>query len=214
TGVEPLTTAPSSLNFGNQGLGSPTPVKNVTLKNNTASDLALQPFAISGAAATEYAVSATACGSTLAAYATCTVSVVFTPSVLGTGSASLDFSSNASNSPHSIALTGKGVAPVTASPASLSFGGVIIGSTSLTKTITLTNSTSSSVSVIGVSSAGTAAADYAFTSLCGSDLAAKSNCTLSITLTPSATGSRPATIVITTSAANSPHTVSLAGSGQ
>ncbi len=215
TGVEPLTLTPAtSLSFGNQGLGSPTAAKTVTLRNNTGSDIALQPFVISGAAAAEYAMSATTCGNNLAAYATCAVSVVFTPTLLGTRGASLEFNSNASNSPHSIPLTGKGVAPVSTSPATLSFGGVGVGSTSLAKTVTLTNNTSGPVSVMDVSMAGIAAADYAWTSLCGVEVAAKASCTLSVTLAPSSTGSRPATLVIATSAANSPHNVSMTGSGQ
>jgi len=215
TGVEPLTLTPAtSLSFGNQGSGSPTAAKTVTLRNNTGSDIALSTFAISGVAAVEYSVSATTCGGTLTAYATCTVSVVFTPAALGTRGASLVFSSSASNSPHRVALTGNGVQPVTASPATLSFGGVGVGSSSVAKTVTLTNNTSSAVSVIDVSLAGGAPSDYAVTSACDGELAAKTSCTLSVTFTPSATGSRPATLVVTTSAANSPHSVNLTGSGQ
>ena len=96
---------------------------------------------------------------TLAAYANCTVSVVFTPSDLGTRAASLDFTSSASNSPHSAAVTGKGVLQMTTTPANLSFGGVAVGSSSAVKTVTLTNNTSGSLPIIGISLSGSAPGD-------------------------------------------------------
>jgi hypothetical protein len=50
----------------------------------------------------------TACGSSLAAGKSCTISVTFTPSVLGAESATLNVNDSANNSPQQVSLTGTG----------------------------------------------------------------------------------------------------------
>jgi len=67
----------------------------------------------------------TTCGASIAANASCTVSVTFTPTASGTQTGSLTITSNATNSPSTVSLTGTGAgstttnlalnAPVTAS---------------------------------------------------------------------------------------------------
>ena len=49
------------------------------------------------------------CGSTLAVGASCTVSVIFTPSASGARAATLQFTDNAADSPQTVSLTGIGV---------------------------------------------------------------------------------------------------------
>jgi len=70
------------------------------------------------------------CGSTLAAGATCTASVTFTPTAAGAASASLTVSSNATNAALTVALSGTGTSaptnlalnqPITASSATSGF---------------------------------------------------------------------------------------------
>src|SRR2546427_171726 len=54
--------------------------------------------------------------STLAANATCTINVTFTPAVTGSRSATLTVTDNASNSPQTAGVSGTGVAPPSLSP--------------------------------------------------------------------------------------------------
>ena len=58
-----------------------------------------------------------------------------------------------------------------------------------------------------------ASGDYAQTNTCGTSVAAGANCTISVTFTPTATGSRTGAVTINDNAAGSPHIVSLTGTG-
>jgi hypothetical protein len=55
--------------------------------------------------------------------------------------------------------------------------------------------------------------DYAQTNTCGMSVAAGANCTISVTFTPTATGTRTGAITITDNATGSPQTVNLTGTG-
>lgn len=107
--------------------------------------------------------------------------------------------------------------PVAAvSPASLNFGSQNVGTTSASQTVTLRNTGSGLLNISGITFAGTGG-DYTETNNCGSQLTpaggAKDNCTITVTFSPTAGGSRPDIIQITDDSANSPQTVALSGSG-
>src|SRR5439155_5793412 len=71
--------------------------------------LTISGIAITGANAGDIAQTH-ACGSSLAAGASCAISVTFKPTALGTRSAALSVSDNAAASPQSVALSGSGIA--------------------------------------------------------------------------------------------------------
>jgi beta-propeller repeat-containing protein/HYDIN/CFA65/VesB family protein len=99
-------------------------------------------------------------------------------------------------------------------PMALNFGTQTIGVTSAPLTTTLTNSGTATLSTSGATLTGTNASDYAIspsTSTCGPTLAAGASCVIGVTLTPSATGTRTANLVITDAAQNSPQVVTLTG---
>ncbi len=98
---------------------------------------------------------------------------------------------------------------VTVSPASLSFGSQQVNTTSAPQTVTLTNNSSSTLTISSVSTSG----DFAQTNTCGTSLPAGSNCTISVTFTPTGTGTRTGTLTISDSDPSSPRTVSLSGVG-
>jgi hypothetical protein len=60
---------------------------------------------------------------------------------------------------------------------------------------------------------GSNAGDFSLTHTCGASLFAGANCTASVTFTPSARGSRTASMTITDNATGSPQTVGLTGTG-
>src|SRR5207247_3401791 len=73
--------------------------------------------------------------------------VTFAPQAAGTTSGSVTLSSDAPNSPTSIALSGTGVQPqLSVTPGTVSFGNVVDGTTN-TQTIQLTNSGNASLTV-------------------------------------------------------------------
>src|SRR5947209_2130527 len=101
-------------------------------------------------------------------------------------------------------------------PTSVGFGNQIVGITSATPKVTLTNSGSSALSISSIALTGTNAADFAQSNTCpGSTntLAAGSSCTISLTFTPGATGARSANLTFTDNAADSPQVVALTGTG-
>ncbi len=120
----------TTLAFGNQTLGTTSAAKSVSISNTGTANLVLGTITTTGTNAAEFAPSKCS-GSTLTPGASCAVNVTFTPAALNARSATLSIASNASGSPHGVALSGNGVsapAPaVTLSPASLAFGNQTVG---------------------------------------------------------------------------------------
>jgi hypothetical protein len=98
---------------------------------------------------------------------------------------------------------------VSLSPAGLTFGDQDLGATSGAQVVTLSNTGTAALSITSIATTG----DFAQTNTCGSSLAAGANCAISVTFTPTATGTRNGTLTITDDAAGSPHTVALSGTG-
>lgn len=99
-------------------------------------------------------------------------------------------------------------------PTSLTFAAQKVGTTSAAKTVTLTNNLSTVLTISSISITGSNSGDFAETNTCGSSVAAKSKCTFGVTFTPTALGTRVATLSVTDSANNSPQTVALTGTGK
>src|SRR5205807_1187007 len=144
----------------------------------------------------------------VAAGANCTISVIFTPQATGTRSASVSVVDNAANSPQTASLsgTGVGVAQVSLTPSTLSFGNQNVKTASAAQAITLSNPGSAALSITGVTMTGTNIGDFSQTKSCGTSVAAGGSCTISVTFTPQATGARSASVSLADNAAGSPQT--------
>ncbi len=105
--------------------------------------------------------------------------------------------------------SGTGSSALTASPSSLSFGSVNVGSTSSAQTVTVTNPGSSAATVNSVSVSGA----FSQTNTCGSSLAAGATCTVSVKFAPTAAGAASGSLSVASSAPSSPLTVALSGTG-
>src|SRR6202035_3534722 len=103
-----LTASPASLSFGSQAVGSASAAKTVTVTNTSTATATLS----SVSPAAPFAQTNT-CGSSLAAGASCTVSVTFTPTAAGAATGSLSVASNAPGGPLTVALSGTGVSSTT-----------------------------------------------------------------------------------------------------
>ncbi|PYU92635.1 MAG: hypothetical protein DMG25_11625 [Acidobacteria bacterium] len=98
--------SPSSLSFGNQAVRTTSAVHFVTLTNTGHATLTFSgSFLISG----DFAFGGLGtCGSSVAAGASCTVSVKFTPTATGTRTGAVTLNDNAPNTPQKITLSGAG----------------------------------------------------------------------------------------------------------
>lgn len=96
---------------------------------------------------------------------------------------------------------------------SIAFGNQSVGTTSTAQTDTLTNAGTGTLNISSVQVSGPNASDFAATNTCGSSLAPSAQCTLTVTLTPSAAGVRTASVVFTDSATGSPQSITLTGTG-
>ena len=96
---------PSTLTFASQTINTTAPAQLVSLTNTGADTLNITSISTSG----DFA-SVSNCGTTVAAGASCGVSVTFTPTATGSRTGTLSFVDDASGSPHQVTLTGTGAA--------------------------------------------------------------------------------------------------------
>ena len=199
--------------FGNQTVGTTSAAKTVSISNTGTANLVLGTITTNGANAADFAASSCN-GSTLAPGASCAVSVRFTPAALNARTAALTIPSNAGGSPHGVALSGSGVAApaaaITLNPTSLAHGNQTVGTVSAAKVITLTNSGNAA---LGISSIATTGAGFAATHNCSASLAASAACTINVTFAPTSANAFTGAVTITSTAAGSPRTVGLSGTG-
>ncbi|HEV2381740.1 MAG TPA: SBBP repeat-containing protein [Terriglobia bacterium] len=209
--------SPQSINFGNQALNVASAAQTVILIN--AGSLPLQVTSIT--ATGNYAVSNN-CGTTVSAGGgSCTISVTFTPTTAGPRTDEITITDNAAGSPHQIAVTGTGVngggGTLTLTPKALVFPVQVIGTTSPSQVVQLVNGSQSAVTITAISASG----DFAETNTCGvlpnivnagSVLNAGASCAVTVTFTPTASGSRTGSLTITDNASSSP-SAGLSGTG-
>jgi Abnormal spindle-like microcephaly-assoc'd, ASPM-SPD-2-Hydin len=103
-----VTLTPTSLKWGKVTVGVKGAAKKVTVTNSGTATLNITNVATTGDFALVPLTSKKACGSTLAAGASCIVKVSFTPTQTGTRTGNLTFTDNAPDSPQNVALTGTG----------------------------------------------------------------------------------------------------------
>jgi hypothetical protein len=102
-----LSASPSSLTFPSQALNTASSAQTVTVTNTGTATATVSGIATSG----DFSQTNT-CGTSIAAHASCTVDVKFTPTASGTRTGNLTISSNASNGLTVVALTGTGAGTV------------------------------------------------------------------------------------------------------
>jgi hypothetical protein len=204
-GVKPLISfSAANINFVNQPIGTTSAPQSVTVSN--AGNIALTINSISY---TGDFHGANNCGSSLGVNASCTINVVYSPTVLGLQSGVISVSDDADGSPHSVALSGTTNSPfLTATPTSLAFGNQAINTTSSSKTVTLRNvsfNTGLSISVV-------ASADFSKSTICQL-LFPGSACNVTVTYKPTSLGPKTGTLVVTDSTLGILYTLPLSGTG-
>ena len=187
---------PASLSFGSVGVGGTSPAQSATLKNTGTAALSITSNAITGANPADFAQTNT-CGASLAAGASCVVSITFTPASVAIFSATVTVTDNATGSPHLVALTGTGIVepPIfTLSPTSLAFGNQVVNTTK-SQTITLTN-TSATDTVTISNETSTDPAFFDAADNCHASIAPGASCHFLIAFNPKTLASFSATITL------------------
>lgn len=208
TGVTPaVKLSPSSLTFATQVVNTSSAGQSVTLTNTGLGTLTLTKVSVS-AQFTE----TNTCGFSVVAGASCTITVKFKPTAINTITGTISVTDNAIGSPQKVTLTGTGTY-VQLSPTSENFGNQPVGTTSLSKKITLSNKGSVAVSSVVISLTGTNPGDFAQTNTCGTSVAAGASCFITVTFTPTVKGRRTANVSVSDNGGGSPQMVSLTGTG-
>ncbi len=206
TGINAVTLSTSKLTFTSRTVGTTSSPLSVTLANNLTTALAITGVSVVG----DFAQTNT-CGSSVAAGTKCTISVTFTPTMVGSRTGTLTVTDGGNNSPQTVSLSGTastaGLLSIAVTPSNPSFGAgatqqfYATGTFSDGTTYDLTrsvvwSSTSPTVATISniagtqglatASAAGTTTIKAVSGKISGSTLLTVSPSLLSITVTPTA----------------------------
>lgn len=198
--------------------GTTSAAQAATLSNTGNATLNIAGIALGGTNPSDFAITtgANACGATLAANATCSIYLTFTPASATTFSATLTVTDNATPATQSAMVTGTGTPPpapvASLAPGTLTFTAVS-GATSAAQTATLSNTGNAPLTISGITIAGANPSDFAETSTCGESLAAGSKCNINVTFTPDSAASFSATLQVADNASGSPQSTTLSGTG-
>jgi hypothetical protein len=204
-----IAVAPSSAAFGSVVVGNSNS-QTITVSNGGNASLTISQAALIG---TGFSTSGLNAPLTIATGKSATFNAVFTPSSAGSASGSVTLISNAPSSPLTIALGGTGVAAsalLATNPTSLSFGNVNDGTTS-SLAVTLTNTGNTNETISGVNETGAGFSPSGVSA--GITLAPNQSTTLTVAFDPATPGAATGTVTVSSSAANSPATIALSGTG-
>jgi len=208
TGIAPaVSLSANRLAFPTQLIGTSSAAAPFTAMNTGTAPLLVSSVAASGA----FSQTST-CGS-VAVGGSCTIQVVFSPSVKNTQGGTLSITDNAAGSPQNILLSGTGTV-VNLSTNELDFGTERVGKTTRPATVALRNDGHAMLAIHKILIGGTDAASFAETSTCGATLAAGKTCTIGVGFTPQAAGAANATLEVRDDGGASPQQVELSGTGQ
>ena len=200
------TLSPLSLTFSSQIVDTTSAAQTLTLSNSGDAPL------------TEISTSATGsftvlnnCGAELQGHASCSILVAFAPVATGVQSGALTVADELHI--RNVALTGTGIAPpgISATPQTINFGGLGVGSTSGSQMVTLTNNGGVALSGLAV----TITQDFVIGSnSCQSTLAVGDSCQIGIVFSPPGAGAVSGSLTIASPVLAKPFTVALTGAGE
>jgi hypothetical protein len=220
TSVPPtIAVSPTIKDFGTLPINTSSPAQRFTV-TTTGGNLNVDAISMTGTDATQFAIQNDSCTGKIIApeIGSCTFDVKFSPLSVGTKAANVAIVDNDSNTSKLIAVSGTGASQIPAisfSPTSLSFSGVLSGTQS-SKTVTVSNTGASFVSISSIILSGTNANQFsipAVTDECtGATVAASGNCTFQIVFSPTSGGEKTANVNLTAQFYESPATLPLYGS--
>jgi len=187
-----ITPSPTQMTFGSVVVAEPSAVQSLIVTNSGAAALSGLAIAVTG----DYSVVANTCPATLAAGASCSTGVQFTPSTTGILGGTLTINTDSTAvSPAVVPLTGNGIpaGSMTADPAVANFGTVTVGLTSPAQMVTLTNAGATTLTGLQFQVAG----DYSLAANnCGFTLASGASCAFTVQFSPTTPGTRIGSVTI------------------
>jgi len=202
-----LATSPSSMNFGSVQLpGSQVLYETVT--NSGGSSVTISQATVMG---TGFGLNGFTGPQTLAAGQSLTFSVYFAPSSGGTVNGALTLASNASNATVTVSLSGTGMSPgqLTVSPASISLGNVVVGTSQ-----SQTGALSASGSSVTVSSGTSSSSEFALSGITFPlSISAGQSVPFTVKFAPRTSGTASANISFASNASSSSVTETVTGTG-
>jgi hypothetical protein len=136
--------------------------------------------------------------------------VTFTPASRGVRNGAVTITDDANGSPHSVVLQGTGIGPAaTLSSGSVTFPPQLAGTASAVQSVTLSSNGETALAITNISTTG----DFTQTNNCGNSVPSGQQCTIQITFTPSARGTRNGTLSVVDNSTTSPEHASLNGMG-
>lgn len=216
TGVSPsgsVQASPANLVFGDVEVGRHSAPQTLTITNIGSGTLAIGGITVPAG----FTASGNCAAASLAPSASCQMAVTFGPSAVGAYDAELSVASNAPDSPHRIALAGRGVEiPRGALSANTStdFGTVAVGSWA-TRAFTLSNAAGTGgLSISSVELTGNGLSRTGGTCAVPGTVSPGSSCTLELTWSPSSEGGLNGQLTVRSNDAGSPHQLALTGTAQ
>jgi len=202
-----LTLTTTSVSFGNVNVGSSTS-QNITLTNS--GNVALT-ISVASASGTGFTLSGLPVPETLNPGLGTTFAVQFAPTAAGNASGSVSITSNAPNSPATIALSGTGIqAQIGASPSSVAFGNVVTG-TNVSQPISISNGGNTTLTISQAIVAGTGFSTTGLTTPL--TIQAGKSASFNAVFMPSSTTTVSGSISLSSNAPNSPLQINLTGTG-
>jgi hypothetical protein len=215
SGGEVLSFFPATLSFS-QATGQASAPQSVTLLNSGTADINISSISITGPA--DYSISSNSCPSVptpLTSGNSCSILITYTPSAVGTSTATLGIASDAGNQAVSLKGAGQNPSEKLAVPASVTFSAQGTGIASLAQAITLQNNGTLPIFLSAFAITGKNSSDFSIdANSCPGSLEVAAACTIGVTFTPSTTGTRTAVLTITDDATGSPQSIALTGTGE
>ena len=208
SGAQPgLASTPAAVSFGNVGVGS-SGSASVNLSNTGSANVTISGASATGAG---FTIGGSPAGQTIQPGQSISFTAQFSPTSVGSASGSISISSNAPNSPMTIALAGVGTQPgLAASPTAVNFKGVVVGNSG-TASISLSNTGTAAVTVSQATASG---AGFTITgSPAGQTIQPGQSVSFTAQFSPTSVGSASGSVSIASNAPNSPFTIALSGTG-
>ena len=207
--VSGLNATPSQLTFAATSVGTTSNSQIVTVSNTSGGAASQLAITVTG----PFAPTQNTCPASLAAGASCTVAVVFAPTMLGAATGTLTVASPVIENGFSVQLSGAGAAAagLQVTPTSISFNTTGVGLTSTPITITVTNTGASAA--LNNLALGAPAGFQLVNNTCAATLGPGSNCTAGVEFEPTAAGPATGSLTVTSTTVQAPVSIPLAGMG-
>lgn len=206
TNAPAITLSTTALNFGAQPVSTQSDSQTITVTSSGNAPITFSQEDVTG----DFVEHDTCVGQTIPVGGTCTFSISFAPTQTGSRTGQLFIYANIPGGQATVSLNGTATAPaaIVLTPAALTFPATVVNQTAAAQIITVANTGSNPATLNSPSITG----DFSIAaSTCTATLAPQTACSLSISFTPTASGTRTGVLTITDSAGT--QTAQISGTG-